>query len=344
MGNINIVAIEIVDGCNLNCSFCARNSQIKQKDYISSDKMQTFLKLIDDMKEKPFIALTGGEPLLYDNIINLLDTIENHHLKYSITTNGTLLDFTLLKWLSKSKYFRHFIISVDSCFPDRHDRIRGVLGSFEKTKSFIDATRKLKIPFRINMTVDNDNHNDIVQRSIWAKQNGACDISISTVRPSGRGDAHLGLADIKNIFEQIKKSEYLTDDTFSVYAAETTIFLYDFEKYKKSFEIGECYNCSFADSSLHISFNGNIKGCATCDYSLGNIYDEGFSFDHFWISNKILNMVRDKTQLTGICKTCKFVNFCGGCRCRAFAMLGSILGDDPYCPIVQKGNEYENYV
>ena len=36
--------------------------------------------------------------------------------------------------------------------------------------------------------------------------------------------------------------------------------------------------------------------------------------------------------------------FCGGCRCRAYSLTGGLFGDDPYCPIVMKGDDYEAYV
>ena len=37
---------------------------------------------------------------------------------------------------------------------------------------------------------------------------------------------------------------------------------------------------------------------------------------------------------SGVCGGCKYKKFCGGCRCRAYALKDNLFGDDPYCPLV----------
>lgn len=341
---LDIIAYEIVEGCNLKCNFCARNATHGSINQLNLDQVDYLLSLLKKFGVPPQVALTGGEPLLHNDIIEITKKIEKYNISYSITTNGTIINENLLEFLHHSKLFRHFIISVDSSDKQIHNKIRGVENSFDKTNKFIQFVKKYNINFCINMTVSNENLLDIYKTVEWAKKIGAKDISIATVKPSGRGKAVLNFDELLIFSQQIKKSQKLIDSIFSVWVPEITIFLYDFKNYEDSYLSGEKYSCGFGNGSLHVDFFGNVKGCATCDYPLGNVYTHGFDLLDFWNNSEILCKIRDKHNLTGYCRTCKYVDFCGGCRCRAFAINGNLFGDDPYCPIIQKGIDYEKYV
>ncbi len=334
MNRLEIVALEIVEGCNLKCDFCARNAEQGNVQELEIEKIEFVIEHIKKENVNQ-VALTGGEPLLHSKILDIVKLLEMKKVQYSITTNGTILNRKLLEFLSESKYFKHFIISLDSYRAEVHDKIRGVLGTYKIVQDFIRYIRKCNIQFCINMTVNADNLTDIYLTAQYAKKIGAKDISVAMVRPDGRGTANFGMIEQKKYAEQINECYDLMDNKFFVWASEITIFLYDFEKYKNSYLLGEKFACSFANESLHIDYKGNIKGCATCNYNLGNIYENDFSLGEFWKNNEIICAVRNKSKLSGVCGKCEYKEFCGGCRCRAYAVTGDLFGDDLYCPIVQ---------
>jgi len=78
-----------------------------------------------------------------------------------------------------------------------------------------------------------------------------------------------------------------------------------------------------------VSATGDVYPCPHLRLSLGNVYNE--SFIDIWDNNKLLNLMRDRDNLKGRCKTCEFRNICGGCRAAAFRVFGDVFAEDPYC-------------
>jgi radical SAM protein with 4Fe4S-binding SPASM domain len=335
MNNLDMVAIEIVEGCNLYCSFCARNASNTEIAIISIKKFELFLDQLDKFEIKPSIAFTGGEPMLHKKLLKLIQITSQREFKFCIVTNGTIIDKQIISECSSNPFFRHFIISLDSKNENVHNYIRGSKTAYKKTINFMEELKEHSIAFCINMTVDKKNINDVDETIQFSKTIGAKNISVATVKPTGRGEALLSQEDLNHIAKQIIKNQKLIDNTFELFATEITFFLYDIENYVEAIENDEKWSCSFANNTLHIKFDGTIQGCATCDYVIGNIFNEqNFNLPEFWEKNETLNYVRNKRNLKGFCKTCKYVDFCGGCTCRAYTLTGDLMGDDFYCPLV----------
>ena len=81
------VGWEVTRVCNARCPFCARFSGPKGPDTERS------LRVIDELAVAGCqrVHLTGGEPLLRDDLAQLLDRIRERHMQSSVNTNGTLL-------------------------------------------------------------------------------------------------------------------------------------------------------------------------------------------------------------------------------------------------------------
>lgn len=88
--------------CNLNCEYCY---QIDKCNDMSDEVLDKIIEEINKSEEQFSIHLFGGEPLIYiDKILYLIDNIDRYKHKFSISTNGTLIDnFRLLE--QKLGYF-----------------------------------------------------------------------------------------------------------------------------------------------------------------------------------------------------------------------------------------------
>jgi radical SAM protein with 4Fe4S-binding SPASM domain len=333
--SLQIVAVEILEQCNLYCSFCVRNASKDLKGLLS---ISSFGEILDKLKffdHKPQIALTGGEPLMHKNFLGLIQLISQMGFLFSITTNGTIHRLDILDALKEIKEFRHFIISIDSAEEMIHNQIRKGVNSFKKTIDFIELLNVRNIPFCINMTVNDLNYKTVTETIKLAKSVGAKDISIATVKPSGRGDATLSQIEQNEIIRQLFECMDLAKDGFRVRATDVTFFVYDLKNYETIATSGADRSCAFGNSSLHIQTNGNILGCTSCELSLGNVFEMPENgIRSLWEDNQLLNDIRGKEKLTGVCGGCKYKKFCGGCRCRAYALKDNLFGDDPYCPLV----------
>jgi radical SAM protein with 4Fe4S-binding SPASM domain len=60
------------------------------------------------------------------------------------------------------------------------------------------------------------------------------------------------------------------------------------------------------------------------------------TFDRIWKESVELNLLRDRDNFTGGCRSCEYMNYCGGCRARAYHYGSDYLGDDPGCSRSEK--------
>lgn len=106
------IYIEITNQCNLNCSFCIKNSRPLKN--ISLDEFQYILTQIKPYTKYIYLHVLG-EPLLHPQLEKLLQIASDNDFYVNITTNGTLLE-KCLDILLKSKALRQINVSLHS-FP-----------------------------------------------------------------------------------------------------------------------------------------------------------------------------------------------------------------------------------
>ncbi|MDD2566160.1 MAG: radical SAM protein [Candidatus Gracilibacteria bacterium] len=109
MHNIYIELI-ITNGCNKRCQYCDLDFSHKSFSYSNLDKFIEFLK---NNKANYTINFFGGEPLLeFDKLKYFLENSKSYVNKYSIGTNGILLNKTKILYLIKNKV--SIYLSVDN--------------------------------------------------------------------------------------------------------------------------------------------------------------------------------------------------------------------------------------
>jgi hypothetical protein len=69
---------------------------------------------------------------------------------------------------------------------------------------------------------------------------------------------------------------------------------------------------------------------------VGNIKER--SLTSIWEDSRILQQLR-RGAYTGRCGACEYRDVCGGCRARALANTGELLGEDPLCAYVPSGGD-----
>ena len=86
--------ISLTDNCNANCAFCHNEGQRKRNDdNISLQKYSEVAKFIAPFFcFPPYVVLTGGEPLLADNLFEVIKVFKSCNYKVGLTTNGIALD------------------------------------------------------------------------------------------------------------------------------------------------------------------------------------------------------------------------------------------------------------
>ncbi len=112
------ISIWTTSNCNLNCSYCYENNEIKkQKGHLTDEVIDDLLKWIDD-KEVELILFHGGEPLLNFSAIKRIvryATTKFRGIRFGFTTNGTIWDEEITEFLQEYKnYFEGWLsLSID---------------------------------------------------------------------------------------------------------------------------------------------------------------------------------------------------------------------------------------
>lgn len=118
----------ITSKCNLNCKNCLVVNRWNPRNELETEEI---LSLIDDAASLgvSYFSVTGGEPLLRDDLEQIGLRIKDKDMVVSLSTNGTLINSVRARKLLKS--FDYIRVSLDG-FEDKHDKLRGK-GSFKKT-------------------------------------------------------------------------------------------------------------------------------------------------------------------------------------------------------------------
>ena len=138
------VFFEITHKCNIHCKFCqfsALTSGHPQQNITNNLTTSEIITIIDKLPSRCLLTITGGEPLVRPDCIELFKHASRRH-KIHLITNGILLDKKGLVESFISNRARHFLsngmfwISVSLVgLKETHDSLTGVEGSFERTFS-----------------------------------------------------------------------------------------------------------------------------------------------------------------------------------------------------------------
>ena len=144
----HFISFTLINACNLRCQMCgqwSREGYIKNRTKQSGRSMlpSDWMRLVEEAADHDIrcIILRGGEPFLYPGIMDLLKTINSKGIPVSIDTNGTLLQKYAADLVQLGNM--HITFSVDGP-EDVHDAVRGVPGSFQKTKANIKLLNDLE--------------------------------------------------------------------------------------------------------------------------------------------------------------------------------------------------------
>lgn len=115
------VALEITGRCNLDCKYCFSE---KCNQDIQLNDVKKIIDQIDDMNVFE-VCISGGEPFLHPDILQILDYCSKKKFNISIVTNGTLIDGTRIRELDDRNLIDVMQVSIDSHLESIHDSVRG---------------------------------------------------------------------------------------------------------------------------------------------------------------------------------------------------------------------------
>jgi MoaA/NifB/PqqE/SkfB family radical SAM enzyme len=252
------VDFEITQKCNLNCRHCF----IKKKDEKFSKVTWKVLEKIIESGVM-MIEISGGEPLLVEDVFEMIDYIHKNNRMVTMSTNGTLITPEIAK---KMCNLEKIYISLDG--PKKiHDKIRGV-GSFDCACNGIKNLNKCGIKPIISTTISKFNLYSLSElaKEIKEKDLKIVGLFLIFLEPSNADEnfskqcfAHSERSKVASIIENMKLDVPKVVMHFKPNAINA---LY--------------YGCFFRLTICQITPSGNVLSCPIIGDCQGNLLEEDF--------------------------------------------------------------------
>jgi radical SAM protein with 4Fe4S-binding SPASM domain len=338
--------------CNLECVHCYADARIKHfAGELTTDEAKA---MIDDLAafNVPALLISGGEPLVRPDILDLAEYATTHGVRVTFSTNGTLIDTKKARRIADIGV-AYVGISVDGN-EERHDRMRCREGAYRDALRGIRNCRDAGLRVGVRFTVTQDNVAEIDSVFQLVEDEGIGRLCLYHLVYSGRG-SYLSGIDLESkqkrtlMNKMIAKVEQWNGEgrdievmTVDNHADAAYIYLQLLER-----------DPARAAAAFELIRNngGNRSGIAIgCIDSFGHVHPDQFTTNHslgsikerpfseIWTDSrvKLLEGLRNrKPLLKGRCATCNWLPMCNGnFRARAEAATGDYWESDPGCYLV----------
>ena len=239
----------VTEECNFSCSYCF---QKKGKGAINVSTIEKALDFfLPLLTEECYINFYGGEPLLsYDKIRHAVTTILEKnkrlkkHVRFSMTTNGSLINDDILEFLNQHKFL--LTVSFDGLAQD----ISKKKGSFEHIVSTIrELLRCPDIDLETNSVFTSDTIQHLSESIKFILKLGVSDInfSVSVIDPWDQSS-------LQSLEDEITK---LRGIILSHYQRNGYIPVVNFREENKK----GIFYCAAGQDRLAVTPEGKIWGC-----------------------------------------------------------------------------------
>jgi len=327
-----LIAWEVTRSCMLACKHC--RAAARAEPYSGELSTDECFRLLDNIASfsRPIIILTGGEPMLRDDVYDLAAHATGLDLPVVMAPCGMLVDDQTVEKM-KSAGIRCISISLDGATAQSHDDFRGVDGAFDGAVAGIEAARRAGLDFQINTTVTHHNLDELGDILKLAVDLGATIFNPFLLVPTGRGK---DLADQEISPRQYEETLHWLADQQA--RGEIPIRVTCAPHYQRIIrqkgvdrDGRPAKGCMGGQGFAFISHLGKVQICGFLDVECGDVRKEDMNFRKIWEGSEVFRQMRDLDSYNGRCGYCEFRRVCGGCRARAYAMTGDYLDEEPFC-------------
>ena len=334
----------ITGACNLKCRHCFMSAPHAKHGTPSKEQLMC---VADQLAECGVftVGITGGEPLIREDLFEILDALAERKIGVSIIyTNGWLVDEALLDKLKERKMHPNFQLSFDGI--GYHDFLRGVDGAEEKTVHALKLLQEQNYNVSVSMCIHRENRDSLqdtvklmaslgvksikcgrmMELGEWAKD------EVKNLQLTRQEELELFEAYIPRYFKDDAPLSIMMADTFMFTPGEDQWHIYNVKKVTDE-EAKLVPSCGVLLKSFYISADGIVAPCmGMCDCQIANHFPNLFEtpLRDILHDSGLIHLseatVEDVRNHNPKCHDCKFVDRCtGGCR-------NSVLmqGDDYY--------------
>lgn len=334
------VDIEITPRCNLRCKYCchfASEGDVSRE--LGYEEWNSFFEECGNMGVMN-IHLSGGEPFIRKDILQILQSIIDNKMRFGCNTNGNYITEDVANFIANSKRCNGMQVSLDGHCADVHDALRGK-GSFDKAVSAIRLmhSKGIRVSIRVTIHKNNVHHLDEIADFIF-NDLGLPSFGTNSVE-------HLGLMQENHEGIELNVDEYslamqtLMDlnEKYDNRIHATAGPLADARMWQRMVDAvedmadpfsgcGTLNSCGCVGNSVSVRADGYYVPCNQIDGEvIGRINSD--SLVDVWQKSTGLNKFRERSTISlesfDKCQGCEFKAYCrGGCPATISAQQGDL--------------------
>ncbi|RQH00414.1 TIGR04053 family radical SAM/SPASM domain-containing protein [Natrarchaeobius oligotrophus] len=336
---------ELTQACGLACDHCRADARPgRHPDELSTEEGKALLEDTAGFGDGQLVVLSGGDPLVRDDVEELVAYGTDLGLRMTITPSGTRsVTADRLDRLADAGLAR-MAISLDGATPAAHDAFRGERGSFDETIRAARDARDAGIPVQVNTTVCRETLGQLPAIRALVREMGAVMWSVFFLVPIGRGrllesidpaEADAVMAWLDDVSERepfgLKTTEAPQYRRVVAQRASRTT------RSENRTNVERRTGIVAGDGFAFVGHTGDVFPSGFLPSSAGSVRDR--SITELYRRSPLFRSLRNRDRLEGKCGVCPYRQLCGGSRSRAFARTGNPHASDPLCPYVPDGYE-----
>lgn len=310
--------------CNARCAHCSSNSGKSLTDELDTGEAKD---LVDQLSACGVVdlAVSGGEPLLRHDLLEVVAHAKARGLRVGIGSNGGRLTREQAAALAEVGLDR-LQVSLDG-IGDAHDQLRRWPGLFTRALRSIAVAREAGVRVHVCFTITRGNVDQIEDLAALVARHGVKRLNLSRFVATGRGTAALELPDAAwhDVVLRVQALRERMRPELEVVTHLAQQVLVDDEVARMAAFIG----CQAGVAQGCVQADGTVFPCVLLPIAIGNVRTQRFA--ELWRGSDVIRALRDRSLLQGACGACDHRARCGGCRAVAYARTGDMFAADPRC-------------
>lgn len=322
--------------CNFRCEICFTDAAAAMPDELTMDEAKALISKAHEAGVQD-ILISGGEPFLRPDLVEILVYMAGFGITARIASNGSLLNDKILARLRRETLTKSFQISLDTADPVLYAEIHGTTS--EALPGVLENLRRIQ-DYGFHTTVSTrltpqtlagiPRLLDLADKEGWATVTIHCPVHTSRIS----GSSYSQNEDIISILNPVFDHFCLLPHHWLI---ETYIPWAEYHPVMK--RLGKRIRlvhrgCRAGRDRLTINPTGEISPCVCLDVPpayIGNIKHD--RLQDVFRESPVCEIFRQPERY-GICAGCPNLRKCGGgCRAAAFALTGRLDGEDVSCPV-----------
>jgi AdoMet-dependent heme synthase len=338
-----VVSWNLTYRCNLACEHCYLDAGgtplVGTENFADRSELGTeeCFRVIDEIAAfapECLTILTGGEPLLRRDILEIVSRAAERGLWVVVGTNGVRISENVARRLADAGA-RGLSLSLDALDPESHDRFRKVRGAWRNTVEGAEILNRTGLPFIVQTTAGTHNRGELEAIADFAHERLAAKVwNLYFLVPTGRGQFVSDITPAQ--YDEVLASLYRIQ---AKYAGRMLVNAKCAPHYIKTLlengtapvrtYSGGAGGCPAGTHYMGIRPNGDVTPCPYLPVFAGTLRKS--SLADLWTSSGLFSDIRRRASLGGRCGACEMNAQCGGCRARAYGMTGDLMAEDPLC-------------